>query len=76
MLMMDVSPKQPIRADRDAIASGLRTQEESLKKYPFGTALLLRAHRVTGIGVHQLYGVGLVRALVTLLDRLDGRPDK
>lgn len=47
-----------------------------MRMYPLGTHMLLRAHRLTGIGVHRLYENYLVRAAVTLLDRLDGTPDK
>ncbi len=45
-----------------------------MRGYPVGTRMLLIVSRMTGSGVQELYAVGWFRALITLLDRLTGRP--
>jgi hypothetical protein len=45
-----------------------------MSNYPRGTRLLFLASRVSGIGVHELYQFAPLRWLITLLDKLDGRP--
>lgn len=45
-----------------------------MKKYPLGTRLLFFTHRVTGVGVHEIYELSVLRRLITWLDSLDGSP--
>ena len=49
-------------------------QERSMRAYPIGSRLLFWLHKRTGIGVQQLYGVWALRACITLLDKLAGKP--
>lgn len=44
-----------------------------MRHYPLGTRCLFWAHRLTGIGVHEIYTVSLFRWACTALDRLDGK---
>ena len=45
-----------------------------MNKYPLGARLLFWVHRQTGVGVQQLYSVPPLRWVITLLDKLDGKP--
>lgn len=45
-----------------------------MRQYPHGAKALFMLHRITGIGVHELYEVSAVRWAVNLLDRLTGTP--
>lgn len=42
--------------------------------YPKGTRLLIALHKLTGLGIHELYQLAMLRRLVTFLDRLSGKP--